>query len=148
MSSSSSAGANTAHLQGAALRYGASHQLPANLPHSSQCHCRHHYAAEEERDGPEGDEREERILSNEASCSFSAHEAKLEPASLCCSVHPGKRSNTSCRGASRRRSLFGRLGSAPADKRHIVFDAGHLPPNDLFTKEVLDWLDRHLGPVG
>ena len=86
--------ANAAQLQGAALRYGASHQLPANLPHSSQCHCRHHYAAEEERDGPEGDEREERILSNEASCSFGAHEAKLEPASLCCSVHPGKRSNT------------------------------------------------------
>jgi hypothetical protein len=46
------------------------------------------------------------------------------------------------------RPLFDRLGSAPADKRHIVFDAGHLPPNDLFTKEVLDWLDRHLGPVG
>src|SRR2546430_3454197 len=82
------------HLRRATLRYGASHQLPANLPHSSQCHCRHHYAAEEERDGPEGDEREERILSNEASCSFGAHEAKLEPASLCCSVHPGKRSNT------------------------------------------------------
>ena len=46
------------------------------------------------------------------------------------------------------RPLFDRLGSAPADKRHVVFDAGHLPPNDLFTKEVLDWLDRHLGPVG
>jgi len=82
-------------LQRATLRYGASHQLPANLPHSSQCHRRHHHAAEEERDGPEGDEREERILSNEASCSFAAHGAKVEPAPSGCSVHPGKRSHAS-----------------------------------------------------
>ena len=30
----------------------------------------------------------------------------------------------------------------------MVFEAGHVPPNDLLTKEVLDWLDRYLGPSG
>jgi eukaryotic-like serine/threonine-protein kinase len=43
--------------------------------------------------------------------------------------------------------LFERLGSPAKDKRHVVFEAGHVPPNDLLTKEVLDWLDRYLGPV-
>jgi len=43
--------------------------------------------------------------------------------------------------------LFHALGSPPNDKRHVVFDAGHLPPNDLLMKEMLDWLDRYLGPV-
>jgi len=28
-----------------------------------------------------------------------------------------------------------------------VFEAGHVPPNELLTKEVLDWLYRYLGPV-
>src|SRR5437899_233857 len=84
--------ANTAHLQRATLRYGASHQLPANLPHPSQGQRRHHNAAEKERDGPERDEREERIVSNEASCSFGAHGANLDRPSLQCSVHPRRRS--------------------------------------------------------
>jgi eukaryotic-like serine/threonine-protein kinase len=43
--------------------------------------------------------------------------------------------------------LFQGLGTRAADKRHVVFEAGHVPPNDLLTKEVLDWLDRYLGPV-
>ncbi len=46
------------------------------------------------------------------------------------------------------RPLFDLLGTPPADKRHVVFETGHVPPNDLLTKEVLDWLDRYLGPVG
>jgi len=41
--------------------------------------------------------------------------------------------------------LFRLLGSQPNDKRHVVFDTGHQPPNDLLTKEVLDWLDRYFG---
>jgi hypothetical protein len=45
------------------------------------------------------------------------------------------------------RPLFDQLGSPAQDKRHVVFDTGHVPPNDLLTKEVLDWLDRYLGPV-
>jgi dienelactone hydrolase len=48
---------------------------------------------------------------------------------------------------SSQRSLFDLLGSPAQDKRHVVFDTGHTPPNDLLTKEVLDWLDRYLGPV-
>jgi formylglycine-generating enzyme required for sulfatase activity/dienelactone hydrolase len=43
--------------------------------------------------------------------------------------------------------LFGALGSQPKDKRHAVFDTGHVPPNDLLMKEILDWLDHYLGPV-
>ncbi|PYR60131.1 MAG: hypothetical protein DMF85_05980 [Acidobacteria bacterium] len=45
--------------------------------------------------------------------------------------------------------LFRMLGTAPSDKRHAVLEGGHLPPRpqEVF-KEVLDWLDRYLGPVG
>jgi formylglycine-generating enzyme required for sulfatase activity/dienelactone hydrolase/predicted Ser/Thr protein kinase len=43
--------------------------------------------------------------------------------------------------------LFRLLGTAPADKRHVVLESGHgLPPTPFF-KEVLDWLDHYLGPV-
>ena len=45
------------------------------------------------------------------------------------------------------RPLFDLLGAPPVDKRHVIFDSGHVPPNDLLTKEVLDWLDRQLGPT-
>ena len=34
------------------------------------------------------------------------------------------------------------------DKRHVVLEAGHVPPNDVLTQEVLVWLDRYLGPTG
>jgi dienelactone hydrolase len=44
--------------------------------------------------------------------------------------------------------LFRALGAPAKDKRHVIFEAGHVPPNDLLMKEVLDWLDRYLGPVG
>ncbi len=43
--------------------------------------------------------------------------------------------------------LFERLGAPERDKRHVILDTRHVPPNDLLTKEVLDWLDRHLGAV-
>jgi formylglycine-generating enzyme required for sulfatase activity/dienelactone hydrolase len=43
--------------------------------------------------------------------------------------------------------LYQLLGSRAEDKRHVVFDSGHRPPNDLLTREVLDWLDRYLGPT-
>jgi dienelactone hydrolase len=43
--------------------------------------------------------------------------------------------------------LFRLLGTAPADKRHVVLESGHgLPPTPFF-KEVLDWLDHYLGAV-
>ena len=44
--------------------------------------------------------------------------------------------------------MFNLLGTAPKDKRHVVLEAGHVPPNDVLTQEVLDWLDRYLGPPG
>jgi len=43
--------------------------------------------------------------------------------------------------------LFRRLGTPPADKRNVQFDAGHVPPRNEMIKETLDWLDRYLGPV-
>ena len=44
--------------------------------------------------------------------------------------------------------MFKMLGTADADKRHVVFEGGHIPPrpNEVF-KEILDWLDRYMGPV-
>jgi formylglycine-generating enzyme required for sulfatase activity/dienelactone hydrolase len=44
--------------------------------------------------------------------------------------------------------MFERLGTPVKDKRHVVLEAGHVPPNDVLTQEVLDWLDRYLGPTG
>jgi dienelactone hydrolase len=45
--------------------------------------------------------------------------------------------------------LFNALGSPAAVKRHVALPGGHIPPRlqDVF-KEILDWLDRYLGPVG
>jgi len=43
--------------------------------------------------------------------------------------------------------MFRLLGTPDKDKRHVVFDSGHVLPPDLLIKEVLDWLDRYLGPV-
>lgn len=44
--------------------------------------------------------------------------------------------------------LFRMLGTPPDQKRHWLFDGGHIPPRwqDLI-KESLDWYDRYLGPV-
>jgi dipeptidyl aminopeptidase/acylaminoacyl peptidase len=46
--------------------------------------------------------------------------------------------------------LFRLLGAPEKDKRHVLFDGGHdltLAFRDQVIKEVLDWLDRYLGPV-
>jgi len=44
--------------------------------------------------------------------------------------------------------LFELLGAPAADKRHVLLDGGHLPPDRrAIIKEVLAWLDRYLGPV-
>jgi hypothetical protein len=45
--------------------------------------------------------------------------------------------------------LFRMIGTAPADKRHVVFDTPHdvrLRRPDL-VREVLDWYDKYLGKV-
>jgi cephalosporin-C deacetylase-like acetyl esterase len=43
--------------------------------------------------------------------------------------------------------MFRLLGAPEKDKRHVVFEAGHVVPRDLMSKDVLDWLDRYVGPV-
>ena len=41
------------------------------------------------------------------------------------------------------------LGAPKADKRHALLEGGHIPSDRReIIKEVLDWLDRYLGPVG
>ncbi len=46
------------------------------------------------------------------------------------------------------RPLFERLGSAPGDKAHFLFEGGHVAPRQQeIMGVVLDWFDRHLGPV-
>ena len=46
------------------------------------------------------------------------------------------------------RPLFQLLGAPEGAKRHVVLDGGHLPPDRrAIIKEVLEWLDRYLGPV-
>ena len=44
-------------------------------------------------------------------------------------------------------AMFRFLGTPEKDKRHAVFDSGHIPPHDQMIKEILDWLDRYMGPV-
>jgi eukaryotic-like serine/threonine-protein kinase len=43
--------------------------------------------------------------------------------------------------------MFKLLGTPAKDKRHVVLEAAHVPPNDVLTKEVLDWLNHYLGPT-
>ena len=43
--------------------------------------------------------------------------------------------------------LFRLLGTPDKDKRHAVFESGHVPPWPDVVRETLDWLDRYLGPV-
>jgi cephalosporin-C deacetylase-like acetyl esterase len=43
--------------------------------------------------------------------------------------------------------MFRLLGTPEKDKRHALFESGHIPADEQLIKEVLDWLDRYLGPV-
>ena len=43
--------------------------------------------------------------------------------------------------------LFRLLGVPEKDKRHVIYEAGHMVPRDLMSRDVLDWLDRYLGRV-
>jgi len=48
----------------------------------------------------------------------------------------------------RQTRLFRLLGAPEADKRHVLLEGGHLPPDRrAIIKEVLAWLDRYFGPV-
>jgi hypothetical protein len=43
--------------------------------------------------------------------------------------------------------MFRWLGTPEPEKRLILFETGHMPPLNDLTREVLNWLDRYLGPV-
>ena len=43
--------------------------------------------------------------------------------------------------------MFRLLGTPEADKKYVLFDAGHAPPRLETVKHSLDWFDRYLGPV-
>jgi formylglycine-generating enzyme required for sulfatase activity/pimeloyl-ACP methyl ester carboxylesterase len=43
--------------------------------------------------------------------------------------------------------VFRLLGSPSGAKKHLVFDAGHVPPWIPTFRETLNWFDRFLGPV-
>jgi hypothetical protein len=44
--------------------------------------------------------------------------------------------------------LFALLGTPSDQKHHALLDGGHIPADRrAIMREVLDWLDAHLGPV-
>ena len=45
------------------------------------------------------------------------------------------------------RPVFDLLGPPPDQKRLALIDGGHIPRLQDIIREILDWLDRYLGPV-
>jgi pimeloyl-ACP methyl ester carboxylesterase len=45
------------------------------------------------------------------------------------------------------RPFFRLLGTPEKDKKHVIYEAGHIPPNREAIREILAWLDKYLGPV-
>jgi len=43
--------------------------------------------------------------------------------------------------------MFRLLGTKADDKRHVLFDGGHIPGRLAPVEPTLEWLDRYLGPV-
>ncbi len=43
--------------------------------------------------------------------------------------------------------MFRLLGTPEPDKRLILFETGHIPALQDIIREVLNWLDRYVGPV-
>ncbi|MGI8784118.1 MAG: protein kinase domain-containing protein [Acidobacteriota bacterium] len=44
--------------------------------------------------------------------------------------------------------MFRQLGAPEKDKRHVLFESGHVPPRmQDVVREILDWYDKYLGPV-
>jgi eukaryotic-like serine/threonine-protein kinase len=41
--------------------------------------------------------------------------------------------------------FFALLGTAAADKKHVIAPGGHFVPQDVLVRETLDWLDKYLG---
>ena len=49
--------------------------------------------------------------------------------------------------AALQQPMFRWLGTPEGDKRLIQFETGHVPALKDIIREVLNWLDRYLGPV-
>ena len=49
---------------------------------------------------------------------------------------------------SSQKPMFRFLGTAPEQKKSLVYDSGHLVPPTDFIKETLAWLDTYVGPTG
>ena len=49
--------------------------------------------------------------------------------------------------ATSQEALFRLLGTPARDKRYVQVDSGHAPRLQNIMREVLDWLDRYIGPV-
>jgi len=43
------------------------------------------------------------------------------------------------------RPMFRAIGVADADKRHVIYEGGHIFPFARIEKDTLDWLDKYLG---
>lgn len=48
---------------------------------------------------------------------------------------------------TQQRPVFNLLGPPPDQKRFALFEGGHIPRLQDVIREILDWLDRFLGPV-
>jgi formylglycine-generating enzyme required for sulfatase activity len=44
--------------------------------------------------------------------------------------------------------FFRQLGTAPADKKHVVYQSSHILPPDAMARETLAWFDRYLSGKG
>jgi pimeloyl-ACP methyl ester carboxylesterase len=44
-------------------------------------------------------------------------------------------------------ALFNLFGTPAADKSHVIVNSGHVPERAVLIREILEWLDRYLGPV-
>ena len=43
--------------------------------------------------------------------------------------------------------MFRVFGTKAQDKKHVLYEGGHVPPLLRVKKDTLDWLDEYLGPV-
>ena len=49
---------------------------------------------------------------------------------------------------TRQKPMFERLGTPTENRRHVVYEAGHVPlPRSQRIQESLAWLDRYLAPL-
>ena len=62
-------------------------------------------------------------------------------------LHFSGRYDTDFRFETSSRPFFERLGTAEPNKKHVVSPTGHFVPRSVVTGEMLDWLDKYLGPV-